>query len=146
MNEKLSTEALVMVAPQTILVIDDDPDICGHLQMILEDSGFRVITAGDGQTGLTRASHDRPNLVIVDMMMPKMSGFVVLERLKQRQGMPVIMLTANGSEQQRAFAEFLGVDAYLTKPAGTKIILDHVRQLCPPESNLATVAQSETVA
>lgn len=122
-----------MVDARTILVIDDDPDIRGMLQMILEEQGYHVLTAPDGQAGLQRAISDLPDLVIVDMMMPKMSGFVVLERIKQSNQltMPVIMLTANESEQQRAFAEFLGVDAYLNKPIGTRQLLDKLKILCP---------------
>lgn len=122
-----------MVDTPTILVIDDDPDIRADLQMILEDQGYRVITAPDGQAGLQRALSDRPNLIICDMMMPKMSGFMVLERVKQhaRAHTPFIMLTANVSEQQRNFAEFLGVDVYLHKPIGTKPLLENLQRLCP---------------
>jgi CheY-like chemotaxis protein len=124
---------LAMVVP-TILVIDDDPDIRGDLQMILEDQGYRVITASDGHTGLQRALKDRPDLIICDMMMPKMSGFVVLERVKQHpqhMGVPFIMLTGNESDHQRTFAVFLGVDAYLNKPIGIKPLLEHLHKLCP---------------
>ena len=122
-----------MVPVQTILVIVDDEDIRGDLQMLLEDQGYRVLTAPDGQTGLTRALADRPNIIICDMMMPKMSGFVVLERLKQNAQicMPFIMLTANESDHQKALAEFLGVDAYLNKPIRAKHLIEQVRQLCP---------------
>ena len=125
-----------VVALPTILVIDDDPDIRGDLQMLLEDQGYRVVTAPNGQEGLERSKAERPNLVIVDMMMPKMSGFVVLERLKQNTSSPtpVLMLTANESDHQKAFAEFLGADAYLNKPVGTKQLLDHIYRLCPMPS------------
>jgi DNA-binding response OmpR family regulator len=148
MSNQLQTEALVTVTPLTILVIDDDPDIRCDLTMLLEDQGYRVITAGDGQAGLNRAQADRPDLVIVDMMMPKMSGFIVLERLKQhqKQQLPVIMLTANESDHQRAFAEFLGVDAYLNKPIGTKALLDRVHGLCPIKSSQPTSVATDTVA
>lgn len=148
MNDNHTTEALAMVAPQTILVIDDDPDIRSNLQMLLEDQGYRVITAPDGAAGLCRALSEHPDLVIVDMMMPKMSGFVVLERLKgqERSSLPVIMLTANESDQQRAFAEFLGVDAYLHKPIATKALLERVIGLCPLQRVKATPIPIETVA
>lgn len=122
-----------MVAPPTILVIDDDPDIRADLRMLLEDHGYRVLTAPDGPSGLKLAQTDRPNLIICDMMMPKMSGFIVLERVKQdeRQAIPFIMLTANDSDHQRNFAEILGVDAYLNKPIGTKPLLDQLQAFCP---------------
>jgi DNA-binding response OmpR family regulator len=146
MAEHVHNQAMAMVLPQTILVIDDDPDIRGDLQMLLEDHGYRVITAPDGQSGLTRAINERPSLVIVDMMMPKMSGFIVLERLKQNEARrtPVIMLTGNESDQQRAFAEFLGVDAYLNKPVATKHLLDRVRQFCPARPDDTTAIPANT--
>jgi two-component system, OmpR family, response regulator MprA len=121
------------ISAQTILVIDDDPDIRDDLRMILEDHGYNVLTAPDGKAGLETAVEKRPHLIIVDMMMPRMSGFVVVELLKQRVDWvtPVMMLTANESDQQRTFAEFLGVDAYLNKPIGIKQLIDHVERLCP---------------
>ncbi len=138
-----------MVVPPTILVIDDDSDIRDDLQMILEDQGYRVITAADGQAGLQRAMRERPEAIICDMMMPKMSGFIVLERVKQHEKAPTpfIMLTGNASDQQRNFAEFLGVDAYLNKPIGTKPLLDTLKRLCrrPVHSHaLATPLPIET--
>lgn len=101
--------------------------------MVLEDHGYRVITAPDGVSGLRMASDERPDLVIVDMMMPRMSGFTVLERIKESSTltMPVLMLTANESDEQRTFAHCLGVDAYLNKPIGTRQLIDHVQRLCP---------------
>jgi DNA-binding response OmpR family regulator len=130
--------AAFMVAPQTILVIDDDPDIRDDIQSLLENQGYRVVTAPDGQVGLQRALTDKPDLIVVDMMMPKVSGFVVVERLRQAQQMvPIIMLTANESVHQRTWAEFLGVDAYLKKPVRFRQLLDHMRRLCPPAGETA---------
>lgn len=124
---------MVTISTRTILVIDDDPDIRGDLRMILEDHGYKVLTAPDGKAGLETALQDRPDMIIVDMMMPRMSGFAVLERLKQRVDLviPVVMLTGNESDHQRTLAEFLGVDAYLNKPVGTRQLLEHVQRLCP---------------
>src|SRR5688500_9129189 len=98
-----------MVPSKTILVIDDEPDILFGHQMILERAGYRVLTANDGQAGLARALRERPDLVIVDMMMPRSSGFVVIERVKEHFGPnhPVVMMTANVAAEQRAYAEFL---------------------------------------
>ena len=122
-----------MVSPPTILVIDDDPDIRSDLQMLLQERGYRVLTANDGQAGLQRAVADMPDLVILDMMMPKMSGIMVVERFKQqsKRPVPVIMLTGNESEHQRTLAEFMGVDAYLNKPIGMRQLLDRLQRLCP---------------
>lgn len=134
-----------MVSPQTILVIDDDPDIRGDMQLLLEGRGYRVLTAPDGQAGLNRALAERPDLVIVDMMMPKMSGFTVVERIKQSaRPTPVIMLTANESTHQRTLAEFLGVDAYLNKPIPLRQLTDHIERLCPPPSLTSTQVPTDT--
>ena len=123
-----------MATSHTILVIDDDENIRDDLQIVLEDHGYLVLTAKDGATGLKMARDDAPNLVILDMMMPRMSGFVVLEHLKeqgQRQ-LPVIMMTGNESDCQRSYAEFLGVDAYLYKPVRAGELMTHLLRLCPP--------------
>lgn len=118
---------------RTILVIDDDPDIRGGLTTILEEQGYRVVTASDGKSGLQMARDELPDLLILDMMMPRMSGFSVLERLKERPGPnpAVVMLSANASVHQRALAHLLGVDIYLHKPVGAALLLDHVQRLCP---------------
>lgn len=103
---------------RTVLVIDDDAGVRESLQIALEDWGFRVICAPDGEIGISRAVKDDPDVIICDMMMPRASGFVVLDRLKNqlRLKIPIIMLTGNESDQQRTFAEVLGVDHYLHKP------------------------------
>src|SRR5437870_11168747 len=73
-----------MAAAPTILLVDDDPDILQAMRTVLESKGYRVVTAGDGNAGLALAEREAPNLVVVDMMMPKQSGFLVLEKLKSR--------------------------------------------------------------
>ncbi len=135
-----------MVTARTILVIDDDEDIRGSLKMVLEDSGYLVLTAADGQTGIKSALKNNPNLVIVDMMMPKMSGFVVIERIKQAKDslIPVVMLTANDNEYQKAFAEVLGVDAFLHKPIGAKELLAQINKLCPVRDSQAIDCDHKT--
>ena len=132
-----------MSAIRTVLVIDDDPDICETLQMALEGHGYRVICAADGETGIHRALKDRPDLLIVDMMMPRTSGFVVLDRLKHhhRLQVPIIMLTGNESDHQRAYAELLGVDEYLNKPVYPAQLFRSVNHFCPltvPDPVVAT--------
>ena len=123
-----------MTVPRTVLVIDDDPDIRDLLQDALQGRGFRVDCAPDGEVGVAKAIQSPPDLVIVDMLMPRVSGFTVLERLKQhhRLPVPIIMLTGNDSDQQRAYAEFLGVDAYLNKPVHPALLFETVDQFCPP--------------
>jgi len=117
----------------TVLVIDDDPQIRDLLQMALEEWGYRVLCAADGDAGIARALNDGPDLVILDMMMPRVSGFAVVQRLKQhhRLDVPIIMLSAIESDHQRAYAEFLGADLFLMKPVRPLDLLQNVRRLCP---------------
>jgi DNA-binding response OmpR family regulator len=123
-----------MTVTRTVLVIDDDPDVCAALQMVLEDRGLRVRCAPDGEIGIAAALAATPDLVIVDMMMPRVSGFVVLERLKQhhRLPVPIIMLSANDSDHQQAYAEFLGADVYLRKPIRPSQLFQAIERFCPP--------------
>jgi DNA-binding response OmpR family regulator len=121
-----------MPRPITVLVVDDDTDILGALQTVLQRTGYRVLTATDGNMGLAVAERESPDLVVVDMMMPKKSGFLVLEKLKSRpDGPKVIMITANEGSRHRAYAEVLGVDEYLRKPFEMAKLVEAAQRLCP---------------
>ncbi len=122
--------------PKTILLIDDDREILTALGTVLTAKGHRVITAADGQAGIDAADRDPPDLVVVDMMMPKQSGFSVLEQLKSRGGASpkVIMMTANEGNRHRAYAEMLGADDYLRKPFGLDRFLEAVADLLVNDS------------
>lgn len=126
-----------MAESKTILLVDDDADILGAMRLVFEKKGYRVLTANDGNMGLALAERESPDLVIVDMMMPKKSGFLVLEKLKARkESSPrVIMITANEGGRHRAYAEMLGVDDYIRKPFDMKQLLDSVAHLCPLGQN-----------
>ena len=107
-----------MPAQKTILLVDDDNDIIESMRTVLEGRGHRILIARDGNAGLTVAERESPDLIILDMMMPKKSGFLVLEKLKSRAGglIPTIMITGNEGSRHRAYAEFLGVKDYIRKP------------------------------
>jgi DNA-binding response OmpR family regulator len=121
-----------MASANAILIIDDDRDLVQGLQTVLESKGYHVVAAYDGAAGLTAAASDKPDLVIVDMMMPKKSGFLVLEGLKAKDtGPKVIMMTANEGARHRAYAEMLGVDDYLRKPFAMDKFLEAVQKLLP---------------
>jgi DNA-binding response OmpR family regulator len=107
-----------MPTSQTILLVDDDYEIVEAMRTVLEAKGYRVIVARDGNAGLAIAERESPDLIVLDMMMPKKSGFLVLEKLKSRPGglIPTIMITANEGSRHRAYAEFLGVRDYIRKP------------------------------
>jgi DNA-binding response OmpR family regulator len=125
-----------MASTKIILIIDDDREIVSGLKAVLEAKGYRVATAHDGAAGLSAAEREGPDLVIVDMMMPKKSGFLVLEGLKKQDaaGPKVIMMTANEGSRYKAYAEMLGVDDYLRKPFAMDKLLESVQRLCPLES------------
>ena len=121
-----------MAPPRTILLVDDDADIVSAMRAVLERRGYRVLTAADGNAGLAAAEGEGPDLVVVDMMMPKKSGFLVLEKLKGRGGgPPVIMITANEGSRHKAYAESLGADDYIRKPFAMDRLLESVERLCP---------------
>jgi DNA-binding response OmpR family regulator len=122
-----------MAQTRKILLIDDDATIVQAMKVVLETRGYTVVTASDGNAGLAAAEQESPDLVVVDMMMPKKSGFLVLEKLKSS-GMAspkVIMVTANEGGRHRAYAELLGVDDYMRKPFALDKFLARVAELCP---------------
>ena len=108
------------MSPQqrTILLVDDDHEIVESMRTVLENKGYRILVARDGNSGLMVAERENPDLLILDMMMPKKSGFLVLEKLKSRPGglIPTIMITGNEGSRHRAYAEMLGVRDYIRKP------------------------------
>src|SRR5262249_7690188 len=103
---------------RTILVVDDDHEILESMRTVLENKGFRILAARDGNAGLMIAERENPDLIVLDMMMPKKSGFLVLEKLKSRPGglIPTIMITGNEGSRHLAYAEMLGVKDYIRKP------------------------------
>lgn len=105
---------------KTVLIVDDDPDILTAITTSLADTKANLETAADGNTAVTLAEEKNPDVVILDIMLPQKSGFLVLERIRQgkkRGEKPrVIMITGNQGRRHRQYAEALGVDEYLNKP------------------------------
>ena len=116
---------------QRILIVDDDPDIIESVRYALENNEYQVLVARDGNQGLAMAEREDPDLIILDMMMPKRSGFLVLEKLRRTRPVPlrVIMITANEGNRHKAYAEMLGVDDYIRKPFGMDRLVDSVNRL-----------------
>ena len=114
-----------------VLIVDDNEEIVEAIRYALEAKGFRILVARDGNQGLAIAERDDPDLVILDMMMPKRSGFLVLERLRRTRPVPirVIMITANEGSRHKAYAEMLGVDDYIRKPFPMDRLVDSVKRL-----------------
>ena len=110
-----------------ILIVDDDPSIIRTMSDALRPEGFEVVSAPDGNQGLACIEFFKPDLVILDLMMPKRSGLLVLEGMREiDQYIPAIMVTGNDGNRHRHYAEILGVDAYLTKPIRKKTFLEAI--------------------
>jgi DNA-binding response OmpR family regulator len=114
-----------------ILVVDDDEHIAEAIRLALEDRGHDVLVARDGAEAMVRLERDAPDLVVLDVVMPKRSGFVVLDQIRRsrRQGLKVVMLTANTDPRHREYAESRGVDAFLQKPFDLELLVDRVEEL-----------------
>ena len=116
---------------KNILLVDDDNEIIESMRTVLENKGFRIIVARDGNSGLTVAERESPDLIVLDMMMPKKSGFLVLEKLKGRPGglIPTIMITGNEGSRHRAYAEMLGVKDYIRKPFAMEKLVKSIEKI-----------------
>jgi len=114
-----------------ILLVDDDAEIVESLRLALESNGYTVLVARDGNQGLALSERENPDLVILDMMMPKRSGFLVLEKMRRTREVPlrVVMITANEGSRHKAYAEMLGVDDYIRKPFPMDRLLESVKRL-----------------
>lgn len=112
---------------KTILVVDDQSSVRQLLQEYLTEQGFRIFTAADGQTALYSARHDPPDLILLDIMMPDLDGFEVLEMVREISNVPVIMLTAKGEEDDRVRGLEKGADDYVTKPFSPRELVSRVR-------------------
>jgi len=118
-----------MADPKTILVIDDDHELSEGLRLILEKNGFKVLQANNGVQGKNQIYNQKPDLVIIDMMMPKMGGYPVLEHFRDKtDAPPFIMITANEGQRHKAYAEYLGVVNYLRKPFAMDELLESVHK------------------
>jgi DNA-binding response OmpR family regulator len=118
-------------AGKRILLVDDDAEIVESLRLALEANGYTVLVARDGNQGLALSERENPDLVILDMMMPKRSGFLVLEKMRRTRDTPmrVIMITANEGTRHKAYAEMLGVDDYIRKPFPMDRLIESVARL-----------------
>jgi DNA-binding response OmpR family regulator len=125
MAQTTATEA------KRILLVDDDREIIESMRFALESKGYEILVARDGNQGLAMAEREDPDLVILDMMMPKRSGFLVLEKLRRTRPVPlrVIMITANEGSRHKAYAEMLGVDDYIRKPFAMDRLIESVERL-----------------
>ena len=121
------------LAGKTILLVDDDPEVRQAIEAALEPLGSNLLVADNGNTAVELADESTPDLVILDMMLPKRSGFLVLEKIKRgkKRGQKpyVVMITANPGHRHKAYAQTLGVDDYLLKPFRMERLVEVVSQL-----------------
>lgn len=111
----------------SVLIIDDDVELCSLLMNYLDDEGFAPVAVNDGDQGLDTVANMRPDVVILDVMMPKLDGFETLRELRKTSAVPVIMLTARGEDVDRIVGLEMGADDYLGKPFNPRVLLARIR-------------------
>ena len=112
-----------------ILIAEDDPDIVGLLKLYLENDGYKLVVATDGEEALEKALQDDVSLAILDIMMPKMNGYELTKRLRKVTQMPILILSAKNQDSEKILGLDLGADDYLTKPFNPLEVLARVRSL-----------------
>jgi len=120
------------MAKKRILVVEDEVELANTIKDWLETNRYTVITALDGEEALAKARNEKPDLVLLDIMLPKISGFDVCRKLKiddRYKHLPIIVITAKFQPNDIRFGEEMGADAYLTKPVEFKILLGKIREL-----------------
>ncbi len=112
-----------------VLLADDDPDLLSVTGFALQQAGFLVVTATDGQRALEAFEREQPDLAVLDINMPKVNGFDVARKLREKSSVPVLMLTVRSEEDDVVRALSLGADDYLTKPFSPKILIARIKAL-----------------
>ena len=116
---------------QSVLVVDDEPNIVLSLEFLMKQAGFDVRIARDGEAALQAVEEDVPDLILLDVMIPKRDGYDVCQTIRANpdwSGVRIIMLTAKGREVEREKGIALGADDYITKPFSTREVVDRVKQ------------------
>jgi DNA-binding response OmpR family regulator len=117
------------LAPKKVLVVDDEPTLVATLKYNLEREGYHVISATDGESALSAAREGKPDLVVLDIMLPGLDGFEVCRLLRRESNAPILMLTAKGEEVDKVVGLELGADDYVTKPFSMRELVARVRAL-----------------
>jgi DNA-binding response OmpR family regulator len=136
------------MAGETILLVEDDPDIVELLQFNLRREGYTVLSSGDGNAGLALASERRPSLIVLDLMLPGMEGLEVCRELRRRPGtatIPIVILTAKGDEADIVLGLGLGADDYVTKPFSPRQLIARIQAVLRRAATNQTPAESGRV-
>ena len=112
---------------KTILVVDDEAPIVDILKINLKKNGYRVLEAYDGESAYRIAIEENPDLILLDVMLPKMDGFTVCRKLRERIDTPIVMITARGEEEDKVLGLAIGADDYITKPFSIKELIARVQ-------------------
>ena len=123
---------------KTILIVDDEAYIVTSLEYVMQSAGFEVAVAYDGEEALEKIAENVPALVILDLMMPKLDGFEVCQKIRENplwKDIRIIILTAKGRDTERKKGMSLGADDYMTKPFSTRDILNRVKELLAESDN-----------
>jgi two-component system alkaline phosphatase synthesis response regulator PhoP len=123
------------------LIIEDEPELVKVLRAYLEQTGFSVLTAGRGDTGLSTWEHKHPDLVILDLNLPGMDGLDVAREIRRKSATPIIMLTARVEETDQLIGLELGADDYITKPFSPRVVVARVRALLRRSESTASTSQ-----
>lgn len=124
------------MSEKTILIVDDEPDMVYAVELQLKANNYNVITACDGEEGLAMARSQKPDLIILDLMLPKMDGYKICRLLKfdeKYRKIPIIMYTARGQEEDKNLGYEVGTDVYLVKPFEPKVLLKNIHNLLGDE-------------
>ena len=116
--------------PKKILLVDDEEDLLAELEAFLEEEGYEVLTALDGETALKKIEEDKPNPVLLDLNIPKMSGFQILERIKPKEtGLKVLIFSGVATQEDKERALALGASACLNKPIHIDALLEEIERV-----------------
>jgi DNA-binding response OmpR family regulator len=121
-----------MADKKKILLVEDEKDMAYAVALQLESKGYEVITASDGREGLDKARAKKPDLIILDLMLPKIDGYKVCRMLKfdsKYKDIPIILFTARAQDSDKKTGKEVGADAYITKPFEPSVLLDKIREL-----------------
>ena len=131
--------------PNTVLVVEDEPNLLAALEYTLEQEGYEVLTAIDGESGLHLARTREPDVLILDVMLPSLDGFEICRIIRRESSIPILMLTARGEEVDRVVGLELGADDYVTKPFSMRELLARIRSLLRRASTpTSTGSQNES--
>jgi two-component system KDP operon response regulator KdpE len=126
-----------------VLIVDDEPHLLHAVQLYLEDEGFTLLTASDGQEALRKVREQLPDAVVMDVQMPGMDGFETLQELRKVSNAPVVMLTVRGEEADKVRGLRLGADDYLTKPFSQRELVERIRAVLRRAEMPAAVPRTE---